>query len=242
MDKIERPIEKKAFEIGLSAKTESGTLGLTVSDVVTGYESGFSIGPVSFQINYGERLGIIGPNGAGKSTLLKTITGELKPKSGQVEIGSGVVIGNMMQEHQTLPRDKTPYDYLESHTELDQTQIYTRLVQFGLGEEAIRQPISKLSPGGRARLTLCLFSALSVNLLVLDEPTNHLDIEALDALELTVSSYQGSILLVSHDRYFLEQTKLDYSYIMDDGKLKEIVLSDYLEQAEQRANRLLKLL
>jgi macrolide transport system ATP-binding/permease protein len=148
----------------------------------------------------------------------------------------------MMQEHQTLPRDKTPYDYLESHTELDQTQIYTRLVQFGLGEEAIRQPISKLSPGGRARLTLCLFSALSVNLLVLDEPTNHLDIEALDALELTVSSYQGSILLVSHDRYFLEQTKLDYSYIMDDGKLKEIVLSDYLEQAEQRANRLLKLL
>ena len=241
MEKVERPIERNPFEIPLMAEAGTGTLSIRLVDVVAGHENGFRIGPVSFEARYGDRIGIMGLNGSGKSTLLKTVTGQMPPVSGAVEIGSGVRFGNLMQEHETLPRDQTPLEYLMGRAELNQSESYNKLVKFGFDERQVKQAISTLSPGGRARLLLAVFSAESVNTLVLDEPTNHLDLEALEALEETLSIYKGTVLLVSHDRYFLEKAKLDYVYVLFEGVLAGIPdYQTYVAQAEERAQALLR--
>lgn len=243
MDKVEKPAERKPFEIPLDAETDSGTLDIRVSELTAGYPGSFVLGPVSFEIRYGERVGIMGLNGTGKSTLLKTITGEMHPINGRVEIGSGVRIGNMMQEHETLPRDQALLDFLSETAGLSQQESFSKLAKFGFNERQARMPIGTLSPGGRARLLLALFSAQSVNVLMLDEPTNHLDIEALEALEETLQGYQGTVILVSHDRYFLEKALLDTTYVLSEGMLSKIPdYRAYVETAEERARKLLNLL
>ena len=243
MDKVDKPVERKPFEIPLEAEVGSGSLNVRLTDVVTGYPGTFSIGPLSFEAYYGDRVGIMGLNGTGKSTLLKTITGQVTPLSGKIEIGSGIRIGNMMQEHETLPRELTLLEFLSERAHLDPQVSYSRLSKFGFDERQAKLPISTLSPGGRARLLLALFSAQSVNMLVLDEPTNHLDLEALEALEEAVKTYRGTILLVSHDRYFLEKASLDTTYVLSDGVLTKIPdYRTYVKSAEEKARKLLKLL
>lgn len=243
MDKVEKPVERKPFEITLDAQVDSGNLEVRISGVTAGYPGSFLLGPISFEIRYGNRVGVMGLNGSGKSTLLKTITGEMKPVSGVVEIGSGIRIGNMMQEHETLPREQILLEFLSERSGLSHQDSYSKLSKFGFDERQVRLPISTLSPGGRARLLLALFSAQSVNMLVLDEPTNHLDIEALEALEETIGSYKGSILLVSHDRYFLEKASLDTTYVLSEGVLSKIPdYRTYVETAEEKARKLLNLL
>lgn len=242
MDKIEKPVERDPFEISLEAETVSGTLNIRLINVVAGYADGFRVGPVSFEVGYGDRVGIMGLNGSGKSTLLKTITGQLLPLSGKIEIGSGIKIGNMMQEHETLPRDHTLLDFLTERAHLKERDSYSTLSRFGFDERQVRLPINTLSPGGRARFLLALFSAQSVNMLVLDEPTNHLDLEALGALEETISTYRGTVLLVSHDRYFLEKSLLDITYILSKGTFTRILdYKVYVKSSEERAQKLLKL-
>jgi ATPase subunit of ABC transporter with duplicated ATPase domains len=241
MEKVEKPIERDPFEIPLKAEVGPGTLDIRLVNVVAGYPNVFTIGPVSFSARYGSRIGIMGLNGTGKSTLLKTITGQLLVCSGTVEIGSGVKIGNMMQEHESLPRDQVLLKFFKERTQLKDNEIYNQLVKFGFDQHQAKQPISTLSPGGRARLLLALFCAQSVNVLVLDEPTNHLDLEALEALEETIVTYRGTVLLVSHDRYFLEKARLDSTYILSDGILTRIPdYKTYVAQAEERVSRLLK--
>lgn len=243
MDKVERPFERDRFEILLEAEKTSGTLDVQLSDVVAGYANGFKIGPISLEVRYSDRVGIMGLNGTGKSTLLKTITGQLPAFSGKIEIGSGIRIGNMMQEHDTLPRDSTPLEFLKDRGLLSLSDTFTRLAKFSIDERQAKLPIDSLSPGGRARLLLALFSALSVNMLVLDEPTNHLDLEALEALEETLGTYQGTVLLVSHDRYFLEKVSPNYTYVLSEGVLTNIPnYQAYIDLAEERAKKLLKLL
>ena len=243
MDKVEKPVERKLFEIPLMAESGSGSLNVRLTDIVAGYVGSFSIGPLSFEARYGDRVGIMGFNGAGKSTLLKTITGQMAPISGKIEIGSSIRIGNMMQEHETLPRERTLLEFLLERVCSSQQDSYAKLSKFGINERQVKLPIGTLSPGGRARLLLALFSAQSVNMLILDEPTNHLDIEALDALEETLKTYQGTVILVSHDRYFLEKATLDATYVLSDGVLTKIPdYKTYVKTAEVRARKLLKLL
>lgn len=243
MDKVEKPVERKPFEISLEAEADSGTLDVRLTNVVAGYPGTFSIGPLSLEARYGDRIGIMGLNGTGKSTLLKTITGQIGALSGKVEISSGIKIGNMMQEHETLPRERTLLEFIAERTSFSHQDSYAKLSKFGFDERQAGLPISTLSPGGRSRLLLALFSAQSVNMLVLDEPTNHLDLEALDALEETLETYRGTVLLVSHDRYFIEKASLDTTYVLSDGILTKIPdYKTYVESAEKRARKLLKLL
>ncbi|MFA6295126.1 MAG: ABC-F family ATP-binding cassette domain-containing protein [Candidatus Paceibacterota bacterium] len=243
MDKVEKPVERKPFEILLGAEINPGTLDVNISDLVVGYPESFVLGPLSLEIRYGNRVGIMGLNGAGKSTLLKAITGESLPISGKVEIGSGIKVGNMMQEHETLPRDQISVDYLSAISKISIQESYSLLSKFGFDERQAKLPISTLSPGGRARLLFAIFSAQSVNLLVLDEPTNHLDIEALEALEDVLSNYKGTVILVSHDRYLIEKTSLDTFYILSDGKLSKVSdYTEYIKRAEEKARKLCNLL
>ena len=243
MDKVEKPIERAPFEIPLEAEIVPGVLDIRLSEIVAGYQNGFSIGPLSLEIRYGERIDIMGLNGVGKSTLLKTITGHLPPLKGEIEVGRGVRIGNMMQEHDTLPRSQTLLDFLLGKTSLTRELVYAKLNKFGFSESQVKSNIGILSPGGRSRLLLALFSAQSVNMLVLDEPTNHLDLEALGALEEVLRPYQGTVLLVSHDRYFLENTFFETIYVLSDGVLTKIPdYKTYIISAEERAQKLLRLL
>ncbi len=243
MDRVEKPIDRDPFEIPLEAEVVAGTLDVRLIDVVAGYPNGFKIGPVSIEIRYGVRVGVMGLNGTGKSTLLKTVTKRLLPLSGKIEMGSGIRIGNMMQEHETLPRELTLLEFMMKRLGLSEQDSYAKLARFGFDERQVRLSIGTLSPGGRARLLLSLFSAQSVNMLVLDEPTNHLDLEALDALEETLKTYRGTVLLVSHDRQFLEKSLLDYIYVLSDGTLTRVPdYGAYVDAAEEKARRLLKLL
>ena len=243
MEKIEKPVERAPFEIPLKAEKGHGNLDVRLTNVIVGYPDGFSIGPISLWIRYGERVGIMGLNGSGKSTLLKTIAGYLKPKIGLVEVGLSVQLGDMMQEHESLPRQTSPLDFLKTRARLSEEDAYATMAKFGLDTKQAKQVIDKLSPGGRARLLLSAFSALSVNVLLLDEPTNHLDIEAMEALEEALESYRGTVILVSHDRFFLEKASLNSTFLLADGKLMRIKnYQAYVSSAEERAKRLLRLL
>ena len=241
MDKIDRPIEREPLSISLEAESNGRPLDISLDNVVTGYPGQFELGPISFAIGYGNRIGFLGLNGSGKSTLLKTITGQLPAISGQVSLGYGLKIGNMMQEHETLPREETLLNFIKDQTGQPDQDVFSTLVKFGFGEKDIRGKISEISPGGRARLLLSLFSLLSVNALVLDEPTNHLDAEAVDALEEVLASYKGTVILVSHDRDFLEKAKIDSAYLITDGQLTKVDdFHEYVTMAEQKARKLLR--
>jgi ATPase subunit of ABC transporter with duplicated ATPase domains len=242
MEKIERPITRDAFRIMLEAKKVDGSKDIVLSSLVAGYpDTDVRIGPVGLSIHYGKRLLILGLNGVGKSTLVRTISGELQPISGTVSRGTGLVLGNFTQEHHDLPRDKTIEGFLVERAKLSQEHAYALAKKYGFSELQVRHPISGLSPGGRARLLFALFTALSVNVLLLDEPTNHLDIEALDALEEMLRSYEGTVIAISHDRHFLSVLQPTDIYSIEQGALKRIADIDaYIDQASQHAVRILK--
>jgi ATPase subunit of ABC transporter with duplicated ATPase domains len=241
MDKVERVVDREPLSISLEAHSNGSPMDISLDQVVAGYPGRFEIRPISLAISYGNRVGFLGLNGSGKSTLLKTITGKLAPISGRVSIGSGLKIGNMMQEHETLPREETLLAFVKERTGRIDQEVFAALVKFGFVEKDIRGKISEISPGGRARLLLSLFSLLSVNALVLDEPTNHLDAEAVDALEEVLSSYEGTVILVSHDRDFLEKARIDFAYLIADNQLTKVDdFHQYIAMAEQKARKLLR--
>ncbi len=219
MEKIEKPIFEQPFRVPLNAANVAGPSDITLNEVCFRYESGFHIGPVFLHIPLGSRIAIIGSNGSGKSTLVKLLTDELFPTSGEINIGSGVKMANLLQEHESLPRDVQVLDYLQDTFNLDKTGAFRALVHAGLERDQADKTIATLSPGGRARLLMIIFSLRSINTLILDEPTNHLDIEALEVLETILQDYKGTLIVVSHDRYFLKKIMpLDF-YEMKGGKL-----------------------
>lgn len=222
IDKIEKPKFEQPFKVPLNAANAAGPSDITLSDVCFRYDSGFNIGPISLYVPIGSRIAIIGSNGSGKSTLVKLLTEELTPTSGSIQIGSGVKMANLLQEHESLPRDVQVLDYLQDTFNLDKTGAFRALVHAGLEREQADKAIATLSPGGRARLLMIIFSLRSINTLILDEPTNHLDIEALEVLETILQDYKGTLIVVSHDRYFLKKIMPLEFYEMKEGKLSRV--------------------
>jgi ATP-binding cassette subfamily F protein 3 len=240
---VEKPIERNVFRIHLRPEKPSGTRDITLTDVIAGYANGFKVGPVSLSIPYGSRVVILGLNGSGKTTLLRTISGELPALNGKVSRGKALLFGNLTQEHDNLPRKETIKDFLVRRAEITAQDAYALAVKFGFKAAEIDKEIVALSPGGRARLLFALFSAISANVLILDEPTNHLDLEALEALEEAVAHYEGTIVLVSHDRYFLKKFHPTDTYVLLDGKLtRQESFEAYAMNAERKAKRLINML
>lgn len=168
----------------------------------------------------GERVFLLGDNGCGKTTLLKTILGKEKPDSGTVKIGNGIYIGYYEQQHVSLDDKKTVFDEIaDAYPKLDRTSIRSALAAFLFRGEDCFKLISSLSGGEKARVLLCKIMLSESNLLILDEPTNHLDIFSKEALEDALKCYTGTILAVSHDRYFINALA-DKIYKMEDGALK----------------------
>jgi ATP-binding cassette subfamily F protein 3 len=240
---IDKPDERKDFVIEIKPEDNGSSSDIFISDLVCGYNTGFRLGPVNMEIPFGSRVAVLGLNGSGKSTFLKTITGTLPPISGNINIGSGVKFGNLMQEHETLGKDDTVLGFLKNKVDLEPEILANHLIHFGFTEEQFKTKIGHLSPGGRARLLLASFSATNVNTLVLDEPTNHLDMEAQEALEKTLQKFEGTVLLVTHDRFFVEKIDSSVLYVLSEGAFNKISnFTEYVADMEQRSKKLLRLL
>ena len=201
-----------SVQAAASEGPESGKLVIEAEAITKSYGDRLIVAPFSIRVHRGDRIGLVGPNGAGKTTLLKMLTGQLDPDSGTARLGTNLEIATLDQKREDLDPDDTLSHYLtdgRGETLLvngEQRHVAGYMKDFLFQPEQIRTPIKNLSGGERARLILARIMARPSNLLILDEPTNDLDIETLDLLQEIVAGYNGTVILVSHDRDFLDRT------------------------------------
>lgn len=206
MVKVEEPnkYDLKTFKTNFEIKQESGNNVLTVQDLEIGYD--IPLSSCSFNLYKGQKLGIIGSNGIGKSTLLKTLVGNVNPISGNYEFGHNVQIGYFDQQMLGLNPDKTVFDdFYDEFPELTVTEVRNSLAAFMFSGEDVFKEVKMLSGGEKVRLSLSKILKRGPNLLILDEPTNHLDIIGKESLENMLQSYKGTLIFVSHDRFFVNK-------------------------------------
>jgi ATPase subunit of ABC transporter with duplicated ATPase domains len=203
LDKVDKPYEPWELRIPLSARSRSGDVALRLEDAAA-KRGDFELGPLDLALGRTDRLAVAGPNGSGKSTLIDVLLGRLPLRSGRLWTGPGVVLGELTQHRGELARGELlPLFTRESG--LNEEEARTLLAKFGLGADHVRRDAATLSPGERTRALLGLQAARGVNCLILDEPTNHLDVEAIEELERALDAFDGSVVLVTHDRRFLQQ-------------------------------------
>ncbi len=198
----EKPFAPWELRLALHAGPRLSSRVLSL-DVAVGRRGGFELGPVSLDLAPGERLSIAGPNGAGKTTLLGMLLGDVPLAAGSRTVGRSTVLGAIRQDRAAYAGEAPLADELMSRTGLDRLAARTLLAKFGLGAEHVARPCSSLSPGERTRAHLAELQARGVNVLFLDEPTNHLDLEAVEQLESALAGFEGTLVVVSHDRRFL---------------------------------------
>ncbi len=205
MVKLEKPKEKeKGINFSIAHSGAMANDVLSVRSLTMGYGSNCLFKDLSFELKRGERLFIIGANGCGKSTLLKILTGREKQIGGTFELGYNQTVGYYDQEQQLLDQNNNVIDELWSvYSDKTGTEIRSMLARFGFRGDDVFKSVSVLSGGERARLSIAKMVACGVSLLILDEPTNHLDIDSREMLETALSEYDGTIITVSHDRYFI---------------------------------------
>jgi ATP-binding cassette subfamily F protein 3 len=160
---------------------------------------------VNLHLGYGERAMLIGPNGTGKTTLLKLILGQLEPWAGEIRLGRGVRVGYMAQEQENLDPQATPLSLIRRAAPLDETDARSFLHYFLFAGDEVFTPVDHLSFGERSRLSLALLAVEGCNFLLLDEPINHLDIPSRERFEQAIARFEGTVLAVVHDRYFIER-------------------------------------
>ena len=201
-----------SVQASASDAQESGKLVIEAEKITKAYGERTIVAPFSIRVHRGDCIGLVGPNGAGKTTLLKMLTGQLEPDSGTVKLGTNLEIATLDQRREDLNLDDTLAHYLtdgRGETLLvngEQRHVTGYMKEFLFQPEQSRTPIRNLSGGERARLMLARILSRPTNLLILDEPTNDLDIETLDLLQEIVAGFSGTVLLVSHDRDFLDRT------------------------------------
>lgn len=208
MDRVEAPQDDdQSIRIRFRPGKSSGKEVLKVSELAIGYEAEHPLASnINFDVMKQHAVGIIGPNGVGKSTLLKTLLGQLTPLQGSFKIGANVTIGYYDQEQAVLHDEKTVLNEVwDEHPQLPERDVRTLLGSFLFTGDDVAKPVSALSGGERARLSLTKLSLDYDNVLVLDEPTNHLDIDSREVLEEALNAFTGTIIFVSHDRYFINQ-------------------------------------
>ncbi|MST04301.1 MAG: ABC-F family ATP-binding cassette domain-containing protein [Candidatus Pacebacteria bacterium] len=243
MEILDKPVVKNLFNIPTYEIKNEGNTEIEAKHLVVGRGKVFKTEPIDLHIQFGKKICIIGGNGEGKSTLIKTLLGELKAVSGEINIGGSVKLVNMSQEHELLPPDKSPVQFLSQMAGIGESNAYNLLTKFDFPEEQAKNKISTMSPGERARLILIYFAAKKANVLVLDEPTNHMDAEAVSALKEFLKTYTGSLILISHDRYFIEQVKIDYFYRIENGKFEKIPdFAEYLKENDSKAKKLIRVI
>ena len=205
---LDKPVEIQThMRLSLEPRTVSGNDVLTVEELSKSFPGQTLFTNISFQIKRGERIALIGNNGTGKTTMLKILNSILPADSGSFSLGSKVQIGYYDQEHHVLHSEKTIFQEIsDSYPTLTETEIRNMLAAFLFTGDDVFKEISSLSGGERGRVSLAKLMLSEANFLILDEPTNHLDIASKEILEEALNSYSGTVLYVSHDRYFINQT------------------------------------
>jgi ATP-binding cassette, subfamily F, member 3 len=203
-EKVEKPRQDWSLKLDLGDPPPGGRAVLQVDDVSFSYPDRSALfRHLSFDLQYGERLAIIGPNGAGKTTLVQLITGELLPSAGRVQLGSGVRLGMVAQEQETLDPERTVLDTALRERPMEQSEARAFLHYFLFSGDDVFKQVGQCSPGERARLQIALLMLRGCNLLLLDEPLNHLDIEGREHFQRSLEAFNGAVIAVVHDRAFL---------------------------------------
>jgi ATPase subunit of ABC transporter with duplicated ATPase domains len=208
------------LRLRFGAATRSGQIVALLSDAVV-RRGAFQLGPVSVHLNWADRVLIQGDNGSGKTTLLEALLGRIPLASGRQSLGASVRIGEIDQARLTFEPDARLLDAFRAASGLVEPDARTLLAKFGLGADDIGRQVAKLSPGERTRADLALLMHSGANLLVLDEPTNHLDLPAIEQLEQALDRYDGTLLLVTHDRRLAERVNVSRRLLVADGAVTE---------------------
>ena len=237
MERIKPPKHKQKVRINFTSDRPSGKEVLIAKDLTIGYPDKTMVSDIDFQVNINDRVAIIGPNGIGKSTLLKTIMKKLEPKDGSIKYGASLDIGYYDQELQSLDPSKTVLDTIwDRHKTMPEKEVRSILASFLFTAEDIDKTVGQLSGGQKARLTLTVLSLEKDNFLLMDEPTNHLDIEAKEVLEQALDNYDGTLLFVSHDRYFINELANKIISVRDGhAKIYNGNYSYYLDEKAKQA-------
>ncbi|QIK76672.1 ABC-F family ATP-binding cassette domain-containing protein [Nocardioides piscis] len=219
LDEVEEPRKEWVLQFDIAAAPRSSSVVATLDEAVA-RRGDFVLGPVSLQVSAGDRIAITGPNGAGKTTLLQLLLGHATPDEGRASLGASVAIGEIDQARTSLAEELPLGDAFEAAIpSMTAAEVRTLLAKFGLKADQVTSLVGRLSPGERTRAAMALLQARGVNLLVLDEPTNHLDLPAIEQLEQALETYDGTLLLVSHDRRLLANVRLDQRWDVAAGRV-----------------------
>ena len=245
LGEVEKPYEEEPFVIEIHPKNTESDLKIEAKDMVAGYTEGkkatLEVGTLTTELNLGDRLCFMGGNGEGKTTVLKTLIGQLPALKGSVHASEGIIIGDLLQQQERADRSKTALEFFMSEAKAGKEKGMHMMKKYGMSENIFNHSIAGLSSGTRARLLLAVFATLGVNVLVLDEPTNHLDVDAVQALNDMLVSYAGIVVLVSHNRWFLERVQVKEYYEVQNGKIERIQnLEKYLEEAKKKAEYMVR--
>lgn len=222
LEEVAEPRKEWTLQFTIGSAPRSSSVVATLDNAVV-RQGDFTLGPVSLQVDAGERIGITGPNGAGKSTLLRLLLGRRQPDEGRASVGANVAIGEIDQARADFTGTGRLVDRFEQRVPTwSSADVRTLLAKFGLRADHVEREVDELSPGERTRAGLALLQACGTNVLVLDEPTNHLDLPAIEQLEQALESYDGALLLVTHDRRMLQNVRLDRSWLVDKGQVTEL--------------------
>jgi len=227
MDRIEKPKnDSKSASFSFQTARKSGNIVAQTENLAIGYSNTPLSANINLDIRKSDSIALVGPNGVGKTTLLKTIIGKLSPLSGTVDLGTKVDVGYYEQEQQHLQSNKTILDEVwDEHPRTPEVEIRTLLGSFLFSGDDVEKFISSLSGGERARVALAKLAMEKDNFLVLDEPTNHLDIDSKEVMENALINFSGTLLFVSHDRYFINRMATKVIEIEEDGV--KVYLGDY---------------
>ncbi len=231
VDRRDRPVlERRKMGLELNGWRGSNQV-LELVDVTKSYGRPVLAG-VNFMICHGERVGLIGPNGAGKSVLLRLVLGTETPDAGDIKIGPSIKVGYYAQEHETLDFNKSLLDTVRRAGEMSESNAVAFLLRYLFTYNQATEKVSTLSGGERSRLQLALLVLSGANFLLLDEPTNNLDIASAEVLENALADFVGTVLVISHDRYFLDRT-VDRILNLENGRVREYIggYSDYVEKS-----------
>lgn len=221
-DVVDKPGQVWKMKLEFADTVHSGQDVLQIDALTVGYDERPILSGVSVRLRRGDRAVLIGENGAGKSTLIRCIAGQLRPWSGTVRIGRGVRLGYMAQEQELLDPASTPLEMIRAVAPMDETDARGYLHCYLFAGDEVFKPIERLSFGERSRLQLAMLSAQGCNFLLLDEPINHLDIPSRESFERAIARFDGTVLAVVHDRYFIERlaTRL---LSLENGTVRELI-------------------
>ena len=239
LERLERPREQEGLKLKLGSAVRSGRDVLSLSPLRVGFQDPDGeqhlISTPTLTIERGERVALVGPNGSGKTTLLRTLVRELKPLKGRISFGANVKLGYYAQGHEGLPLSGTPLSITLGSQPMGEEAARTYLGRFLFSEDDVFKPVASLSGGERSRLALALLLLQQANFLVLDEPTNHLDIHTRETLEEMLLAFEGTILFVSHDRFFIDRIATR-TWAIEDGSVSSF-LGNYTDYQRQLGRR-----